>query len=96
MVVLIPHAQSAAGTGASSNFESVWPLSWCQIESQVKRLQVRIAKATQEGRWGKGQGASLGKLRSTCSDRAASRNDSHFCLYQQKMAASTKQSGFSA
>lgn len=26
----------------------------------------------------------LGELRSTCSDRAASRNDSHFYLYQRK------------
>ena len=55
MVVLTSHAQAPAGTGASSNFESVWPLSWCKIESQVKRLQVRIAKATREGRWGKVQ-----------------------------------------
>lgn len=55
MVVFTPHAQAAADTGASSNFESVWSLSWCQIESQVKRLQVRIAKATREGRWGKVQ-----------------------------------------
>jgi RNA-directed DNA polymerase len=55
MVVLTPHAQAAAGTGASSNFESAWPQLWSHIESQVKRLQVRIAKATREGRWGKVQ-----------------------------------------
>jgi retron-type reverse transcriptase len=29
--------------------------NWPRIEAEVKRLQVRIAKATREGRWGKVQ-----------------------------------------
>lgn len=55
MAVLAPNAQATASTGAPSNFISAWPQHWNQIESQVKRLQVRIAKATREGRWGKVQ-----------------------------------------
>lgn len=40
--------------GAPSHAELVWlRADWCHIEKDVKRLQVRIAKATQEGRWGK-------------------------------------------
>ncbi|MFD1692940.1 reverse transcriptase N-terminal domain-containing protein [Azotobacter chroococcum] len=42
-------------SGAPSHAEPNWPQSWCWIESDVKRLQVRIAKATREGRWGKVQ-----------------------------------------
>ncbi|TKD43824.1 group II intron reverse transcriptase/maturase, partial [Azotobacter chroococcum] len=50
------HAQAATPrSGAPSHAESNWPQSWCRIESDVKRLQVRIAKATREGRWGKVQ-----------------------------------------
>ena len=52
MAVLTPNAQATASTGAPPNFISAWPQHWNQIESQVKRLQVRIAKATREGRWG--------------------------------------------
>ncbi len=29
------------------------PANWSHIETDVKRLQVRIAKAVREGRWGK-------------------------------------------
>ena len=50
------HAQAATPrSGAPSHAESNWPQSWCRIESDVKRLQVRIAKATRESRWGKAQ-----------------------------------------
>ncbi|PAU51985.1 group II intron reverse transcriptase/maturase [Pseudomonas sp. PIC25] len=55
MTVFLPHALAAGSTGAPSNFASAWPHCWSQIEAQVKRLQVRIAKATREGRWGKVQ-----------------------------------------
>ena len=55
MAVFAPNAQATASIGAPSNFISAWPQHWNQIESQVKRLQVRIAKATREGRWGKVQ-----------------------------------------
>lgn len=41
--------------GASPHIESGWPVSWHRLETEVKRLQVRIAKATREGRWGKVQ-----------------------------------------
>ncbi len=44
----------AAGAGASSRAAQMWDQAdWSQIEAEVKRLQVRIAKATGEGRWGK-------------------------------------------
>lgn len=53
MAVLAPNAQATASTGAPSNFISAWPQHWNQIESQVKRLQVRIAKATRSIRHGR-------------------------------------------
>ena len=40
-------------TGASLTSEYWSTLNWDTIESQVNRLQVRIAKATQESKWGK-------------------------------------------
>ncbi|TCA60991.1 group II intron reverse transcriptase/maturase [Rhizobium pisi] len=44
----------AANAGASSHGGQMWDqTNWSQIEATVKRLQVRIAKATREGRWGK-------------------------------------------
>ena len=47
----------AAGAGASSHTAQMWDqANWSHIEVEVKRLQVRIAKATREGRWGKVQG----------------------------------------
>jgi RNA-directed DNA polymerase len=47
-------AESVAG--APPHAESMWLQSdWPRIESEVRRLQVRIAKATVEGRWGKVQ-----------------------------------------
>lgn len=40
--------------GAPSNLGERWlQVNWRHIETEVKRLQVRIAKATKEGRWGK-------------------------------------------
>ena len=41
-------------TGAVSNeVESWFAIDWQQANQLVKRLQARIVKATQEGRWGK-------------------------------------------
>src|ERR1035437_1974309 len=46
----------ATGAGASSRTAQTWgQANWSHIEADVKRLQVRIAKATREGRWGKAQ-----------------------------------------
>jgi RNA-directed DNA polymerase len=57
MTVSVQDAQATrAGAGAPSHPESMWLQSdWKRIASTVRRLQVRIAKATQEGRWGKVQ-----------------------------------------
>jgi len=39
---------------ASSGKTNAWEqLNWTQCERQVRRLQARIVKATQEGRWNK-------------------------------------------
>ena len=44
----------ATKAGASPRAAQVWDqANWSHIEATVKRLQVRIAKATREGRWGK-------------------------------------------
>jgi len=44
----------ASGAGASSPAAQMWDQSnWDRIEAEVKRLQMRIAKAVREGRWGK-------------------------------------------
>ncbi len=41
-------------TCASSNALVDWPdIEWAKCNQQIKRLQARIVKATQEGRWGK-------------------------------------------
>jgi RNA-directed DNA polymerase len=43
-----------SGAGASSRAAQMWDqANWTNIEAQVKRLQLRIAKAVREGRWGK-------------------------------------------
>jgi len=39
--------------GASSNVANWDAINWRALEQQVKRLQMRIAKATRERRWGK-------------------------------------------
>ncbi|TDF61957.1 reverse transcriptase N-terminal domain-containing protein, partial [Cupriavidus sp. L7L] len=42
------------GVGASSPAALMWDqANWPRIEAEVKRLQMRIAKAVREGRWGK-------------------------------------------
>jgi RNA-directed DNA polymerase len=43
-----------SGAGASSPAAQMWDqANWARIEAEVKRLQMRIAKAVREGRWGK-------------------------------------------
>jgi RNA-directed DNA polymerase len=45
---------TAQAVGAVSNEAKEWyAIKWPAIERNVRRLQVRIAKATKEGRWGK-------------------------------------------
>lgn len=40
--------------GAVSRRAMHWhDIRWTQVHREVRRLQVRIVKATQEGRWGK-------------------------------------------
>ena len=47
---------SMTEAGAPLHPEGMWLRSdWQRIQAEVRRLQVRIAKATQEGRWGKVQ-----------------------------------------
>lgn len=47
---------ATAGTGAPPAFEETWDqINWDQVTDEVTRLQVRIAKATQAGRWNKVQ-----------------------------------------
>jgi RNA-directed DNA polymerase len=49
-----PAQAEAIGAGAPSGPAGMWPQAdWPRIKDEVKRLQVRIAKATREGRWGK-------------------------------------------
>ncbi|WP_395400877.1 group II intron reverse transcriptase/maturase [Pseudoduganella sp. UC29_106] len=46
----------ASVAGAPARTAQLWDqANWSHIEAAVKRLQVRIAKATREGRWGKVQ-----------------------------------------
>jgi RNA-directed DNA polymerase len=46
----------ASEAGAPSRTAQMWDqANWLHIQVEVKRLQVRIAKATREGRWGKVQ-----------------------------------------
>jgi len=46
--------QNTGQTGASRNRPPTWgSLDWDAIEAQVKRLQMRIAKAVMEKRWGR-------------------------------------------
>ena len=45
-----------ASTGAPPAFDETWDqINWDQVTDEVTRLQVRIAKATQAGRWNKVQ-----------------------------------------
>ena len=48
------HDTKVSGAGASSPAALMWDQSnWPRIEAEVKRQQMRIAKAVREGRWGK-------------------------------------------
>jgi len=45
---------TATQAGAFSHKEVNWDsINWNLVNQNVKRLQARIVKATQEGRWGK-------------------------------------------
>ena len=47
---------AAVGNGAPPAFEETWDqINWAQVTDEVTRLQVRIAKATREGRWNRVQ-----------------------------------------
>ena len=44
----------ATQTGATSHDTLNWhAIDWQKVYTNVRRLQVRIVKATQEGKWGK-------------------------------------------
>lgn len=56
MTVPAHAAKASAGIGAPPAFEVTCDLiDWDQVTEEVTRLQVRIAKATQAGRWNKVQ-----------------------------------------
>ena len=45
---------AVATAGAASREAIDWhAIDWRQVNQNVRRLQARIVKATQEGRWGK-------------------------------------------
>ena len=47
-------ASAVLVTGASSHKEINWhAIDWRKVHQNVRRLQARIVKATQEGRWNK-------------------------------------------
>jgi RNA-directed DNA polymerase len=49
-----PIAQAAMGAGAASHDIVDWhAIDWRRVHQTVRRLQVRIVKAIQDGRWGK-------------------------------------------
>ena len=49
-------ATAAASAGAPPAFEEAWDqINWAQVTDEVTRLQVRIAKAAQAGKWNKVQ-----------------------------------------
>ena len=51
-----PTASAARRAGAASREEVDWhQIDWQQVNQNVRRLQARIVKATQEGRWGRVQ-----------------------------------------
>ncbi len=50
----IPSSFAASLPGASSQIDTSWhAINWRKVHQNVRRLQVRIVKATQEKRWGK-------------------------------------------
>ena len=49
-----PAAQAAGHAGAVSHDLLEWhAIDWRRLQQNVRRLQARIVKAVQEGRWGK-------------------------------------------
>src|SRR5262249_31359531 len=55
MTATLP-AQAETVAGAASRDTGEWhAIDWRRVTRNVRRLQVRIVKATQERRWGKGQ-----------------------------------------
>ncbi len=49
-------AHAECGVGAASHDTVDWhAIDWRRVKQTVRRLQARIVKATQAGRWGKGQ-----------------------------------------
>ena len=55
MTAIDTRAQATVkSAGAPSHLKEMWRrAAWGSIEAEVTRLQVRIAKATQVGRWGR-------------------------------------------
>jgi RNA-directed DNA polymerase len=48
--------RAATFAGAASHNEMNWQtIDWSAVHRHVRRLQARIVKATQQGRWGKVQ-----------------------------------------
>ncbi|SER87617.1 RNA-directed DNA polymerase [Nitrosomonas sp. Nm51] len=53
-VIAVGDQSLSAGTGELSAVENVWDqIDWDQVSRAVLRLQARIAKATEVGRWNK-------------------------------------------
>ena len=49
-----PPVQAASGAGAVSHDMLEWhAIDWRRVQQNVRRLQARIVKAIQDGRWGK-------------------------------------------
>ncbi|WP_440800712.1 group II intron reverse transcriptase/maturase [Serratia marcescens] len=64
----------ATYAGASSHESGLWEqANWALIQREVQRLQVRIAKATQESRWGKVNALQRLLTRSYCGKMLAVR-----------------------
>ena len=50
----LPSTFAVSSPGASSQIDASWhAIDWRKVHQNVRRLQVRIVKATQEERWGK-------------------------------------------
>ena len=63
---------TAVDAGAPSHTERMWfQADWNRIKDEVNRLQVRIAKATMEGRWGKVSALQRLLTRSHCGKMLA-------------------------
>ena len=54
LAIALPVEPPPSLTGASAHDTDSWhDIDWRQVSGNVRRLQARIVKATQEGRWGK-------------------------------------------